>query len=190
MERPKDYYGVLGVARDATLAAIRRAFRRLSRQMGSIRREGGDPLQAIRAAYETLSNAELRQRYDERLKRSEGTLEHLTSRLVRGAAEGALRRPVSPGSVSGEILLAPGEARRGGTLPIELPVEAICPACEGTGGSGFGCAECGGGGCVTVRLPIPLCIPPGVRDGAVFQVRLDRPTVTTAVVTVHVRPYR
>jgi len=172
MERPKDYYGVLGVSRDATPAAIHRAFRRLTRQMGSARRKSTEAFQAIRAAYETLSDAELRQRYDERLKRSEGTLEQLTSRVARDAAEGALRRPVQPGSISGE-----------------LPVEATCPVCQGTGGAGFGCAECGGSGTVTVRLPVPLCIPPGVRDGTVFQVRMDRPTVMTAVVTVHIRPH-
>jgi DnaJ-class molecular chaperone len=182
MERPKDYYGVLGVARDASPAAIKRAYRRLSRAA-----ESEEAIQAVRDAFETLSNAELRRRYDERLKRNERAFEQLTSSVVRGSAEGVLRRPIRPGSVSGEIVLGPVEARRGGVLPIELPVERCCPACQGTGGSGFGCFTCGGEGTVTTRLPLSLRLPPGVRDGAVFQVRLDQPTPVSAVITVHVR---
>src|SRR5690348_2509886 len=33
MEKPKDYYLILGVARDATTAAIKRAYRRLAKQL-------------------------------------------------------------------------------------------------------------------------------------------------------------
>ena len=32
MEKPKDYYQLLGVPRDASLSAIRRAFQRLARR--------------------------------------------------------------------------------------------------------------------------------------------------------------
>jgi len=32
MEKPKDYYSLLGVARDASPATIRRAFRKLARR--------------------------------------------------------------------------------------------------------------------------------------------------------------
>jgi curved DNA-binding protein len=39
MEKPKDYYQLLGVARDASLTAIRRAFRRLARRFEPDRAE-------------------------------------------------------------------------------------------------------------------------------------------------------
>ena len=52
----------------------------------------------------------------------------------------------------------------------------------------FDCYRCGGEGSVERRLPVPLKIPAGVRDGAVFQVTLDEPGVVSVLLTVHLRP--
>ena len=40
MEKPKDYYQLLGVPRDASLNAIKRAFKRLARRYDPARTEG------------------------------------------------------------------------------------------------------------------------------------------------------
>jgi hypothetical protein len=37
------------------------------------------------------------------------------------------------------------------------------------------------------RLPVPVHVPPGLRDGAVFQVRTDDPAVPSILLTVHLR---
>ena len=52
--------------------------------------------------------------------------------FVRSPAAGDLRRPVRPGSLSGEILLSPSEAASGGVLPLDVPIYTSCPSCEGT----------------------------------------------------------
>jgi molecular chaperone DnaJ len=191
MDKRKDYYRILGVSRDASTAAIKRAYRRLAKQLhpdltGHVAAEA---FQDLQAAYETLADAERRRRYDESLGEMErDRFEPLSWSFVRSPAAGDLRRPVRPGSLSGEILLSSTEASAGGVLPLDVPLSTSCPACEGTGGFVFDCDRCGGEGKVERRFPIPLRIPPGVRDGTVFQVTVDEPGVLSVFLTVHIRP--
>jgi molecular chaperone DnaJ len=192
MEKPKDYYTILGVPRDAPLSAIKRAYRRLARRFHPDISNGGAPeaFLEVQRAYETLADAERRRRYDETLvveAREGGPFEPLAWSFVRSPAAGDLRRPIRPGSLSGEILLTPVEAAAGGVLPLQIPVEAHCPACRGTGGALFDCPRCDGAGSIQRRLPVPLRIPPGVRDGATFQVAVDDPSVLSVLLTVHIR---
>lgn len=188
MEKPRDYYQILGVPRDATSAVIKRAFRRLAKKFHpdvSSDAAGEDFLE-LQAAYETLTDAERRRRYDESLVHHD-RLEPLAWSFVRSPAAGDLRRPFHPGSLSGEILLTRGEAEAGGVLPLDVPVSATCQVCQGTGGTIFDCEHCGGEGKVGRRLPVPVRIPPGVRDGEVFQVTTDDPVVPSILLTVHIR---
>ncbi len=68
MAATRDYYDVLGVARDANADDIRKAFRKLARQ-NHPDANGGDPaatekFKEISQAYEVLSNTDKRARYD------------------------------------------------------------------------------------------------------------------------------
>jgi len=190
MDKPKDLYLILGVSRDATTAAIKRAYRRLAKKY----HPGIDPVrppdefQELQVAYETLADAERRRRYDESLQQVErDRFAPLSWSFVRSPASGDLRRPTMPGSLSGEILLTPQEAAAGGVLPLDVPLLATCPACDGTGGFVFDCGRCGGEGKVERRLPVPIRIPAGIADGTVFQLALDDPAVLSVLLTVHVR---
>ena len=192
MDKPKDFYLILGVSRDATTAAIKRAFRRLAKKY----HPDVDPVRApdefheLQAAYETLADAERRRRYDDSLRQGErDDFRSLAWSFVRSPAAGDLRRPVRPGSLSGEILLTPREAAAGGVLALDVPVSGTCPSCEGTGGFVFDCGRCGGEGKVERRLPVPLRMPAGVRDGTVFQVAVDDPSLVSILLTVHIRQY-
>jgi len=187
MDKPKDYYLILGVARDASLAAIRRAYRRLAKKLHpDVGGRGPEAFQDLQAAYETLADADRRRRYDESLDHAR-TFAPLAWSFVRRPARGDLRRPIRPGSLSGEILLTANEAREGGILPLDVPVTAACPSCEGTGGFVFDCERCAGEGTIERRLPVPLRIPPGVPEGTVFQVSVDDPAVQSILLTVHIR---
>jgi DnaJ-class molecular chaperone len=66
-------------------------------------------------------------------------------------------------------------------------VATSCPSCEGTGGFVFDCGRCGGEGAIEKRFPVPVRIPPGVREGTVFQVTVDDPSVVSVLLTVHIR---
>ena len=188
MEKPKDYYRLLGVSRDATLDAIKRAYRRLARKYHPDRGAGSSTqdFQDLQAAYATLADVERRRRYDETLHGHEPQ-EHLAWSFVRSASFGDLRRPTRPGSLSGEILLTPEEAAAGGVMPLDVPILTSCPSCEGTGGFIFDCLRCQGEGKVERRFPVPLQLPPRVREGTVFQVTVDDPAVICVLLTVHIR---
>ena len=190
MEKPKDYYQILGVSRDASPAAIKRAYRRLAKKYHpDLATEAAVPeFQELQNAFETLADTERRQRYDETLGRSERN-DPLSWSFVRSPAAGDLRRPFQPSSLSGEILLSREEAAAGGVLPLEVPVSATCQACDGTGGAVFDCERCQGEGKISRRLPVPVRIPPGVRNGEVFQVATDDPTLPSIFLTVHIRFY-
>ena len=191
MDKPKDYYRVLGVPRDASRAAIERAYRRLTRGLRPGTRDmtaGGD-LGEVQTAYEILRDAGRRRQYDESLRLADQQApDTLAWSRIRSPLASELRRPVERGTLTGEILLRPPEAAAGGPLPLEIPLSAPCGACEGTGGEYFNCSECGGEGKLERRLPVTLHIPPGVREGTVFQVQVDDPAVVSVLLTVHIRP--
>lgn len=190
MDKSKDYYRILGVSRDASTATIKRAFKRLARKLhpdvspDSTSQDLGD----LQVAYETLADAERRRGYDESLSRMESDrFAPFSWSFINRPAAGDLRRPVRPGSLSGEILLTTAEAAAGGMLPVDVPLFTSCPVCEGTGGAVFDCDRCQGEGKIERRLPVPVHIPPGVRDGTVFQVGVDDPSVLSILLTVHIR---
>jgi DnaJ-class molecular chaperone len=187
MDNRKNYYQLLGVPRDASVTAIKRAFRRLSRER---RPEAGggsaDGLAELKAAYETLTDAARRKSYDQHLRGQERPGPVGWSSLRRPAASD-LRRPFHPASLTGEIVLGADEAAAGGVLSLDVPVTSPCEACGGTGGPFLDCDRCFGEGKIGRRLPVPVQIPSGVRDGEVFQVRTDDPAVPSLVLTVHLR---
>lgn len=182
MEKPKDYYQLLGVPRDASASAIRRAFQRLTRRLEPEHGEAG--IAELQAAYDTLSDAERRRRYDDELGSRSSPLDWS---FVRRPAAGDLRRPLAPTSLTAEIVLRADEAAAGTVLSLDVPVAASCDACSGTGGSLFDCGRCGGEGRVLRRMPVPVHVPAGLREGSVFQVRTDEPAVPTILLTVHLR---
>jgi DnaJ-class molecular chaperone len=187
MDKPKDYYQLLGVPRDASVTTIKRAFKRLARRFDAERAQpAADDFAELQAAYETLTDAERRRRYDDTLGGDERAA--LTEwAFVRRPAAGDLRRPFAPASLTAEIVLRPEEAAAGTLLSLDVPVTATCDECGGTGGSMFDCGRCQGEGKVARRLPVPVHVPAGLREGAVFQVRTDDPAVPSILLTVHLR---
>jgi DnaJ-class molecular chaperone len=187
MDKPKDFYEILGVPRDASLTAIKKAFRRLARRLDPAKvDDASDSLAELQAAYETLSDAERRSRYDDELGGSERR-PAVDWSFVRRPAAGDLRRPFAPASLTAEILLDPAQAAGGAVLSLDVPVTADCQACGGTGGRVFDCELCHGDGKIARRLPVPVHVPAGLREGTVFQVRTDDPAVPSILLTVHVR---
>ena len=99
----RDYYVTLGVPRTETAAGIRSAFRDLAKRYHPDR-SGAEDSKAFREAveaYRILSDAALRSRYDERLRRQEAAPEEVVVR--RASAEPLTRAPIPLFGRTGEI---------------------------------------------------------------------------------------
>src|SRR5687768_15680357 len=141
----RDYYEVLGVARDASEDDVRRAFRRLARQYHpDVNREDGADarFKEVNEAYEVLSDREKRQIYD-RFGHAgaqgfaaggvgfgiEDIFETFFGASTRG---GGGRRPARGADLRYDLEIEFDEAVFGATREIEVPRTAVCPRCSGS----------------------------------------------------------
>lgn len=69
----KDYYAVLGIASNATLAEIKTTYRKMASQLHPDKNASSDApakFRKVQEAYETLSDIDKRKAYDENRRRS------------------------------------------------------------------------------------------------------------------------
>jgi len=184
VDEPGDYYRLLGVPRNASLERIKRAYKLRARECHPDTTGGStERFSALQRAYETLSNPERRARYDRTLERDRQPAANAIPVAV-SYHDTVWTEPAE--APSGEILLSPAEAAAGGVLPLEIPVQSDCPECGGSGGRFWICAPCDGMGVRLTRVPVALHLPRGVRDGTIFELRLDEGRRKTVVLAVHI----
>ena len=64
-----------------------------------------------------------------------------------------------------EVVLTPDQAARGGRVRVILPIESVCPTCDGTGDRDYWqCVRCNGTGIRKKEFPLEVQYPPGIRD--------------------------
>lgn len=163
----KDYYEILGVARDASTEEIKRAFRRLARETHPDAKPGDREAEArfreIAEAYEVLSNPERRRAYDRgatfdlsELFAGVSAFDDLLAAVFGNAGLfGTGTRPVRRGR--DVVVLAEVDlhgAAFGTSSDIRFEAASRCESCGGTGvASGSApetCPRCGGSGAVRV----------------------------------------
>lgn len=160
----RDYYATLGVPKDADRDAIKRAFRSLAATYHpdvSAAPDADQRFREILEAYEVLSSAEARARYDRRgfarapsparRKRSEPApaepdpLDDLFDLVVPAPTPGERGADVVV-----EVELDAREARRGTARGVRYTAWASCETCAGAGApagsSRRACARCSGSG--------------------------------------------
>eukprot|EP00457_Paulinella_chromatophora_P010927 gb/GEZN01011046.1/.p1 GENE.gb/GEZN01011046.1/~~gb/GEZN01011046.1/.p1 ORF type:complete len:362 (+),score=43.17 gb/GEZN01011046.1/:31-1116(+) len=167
----KDYYEILGVARDATDSTIKKAYRKLSKKFHPDKNPGNEEARAkfvdIANAYEALSDKEKRRIYDR----------HGEEGLSKQNQGGG----VDPFDIFSQMFGGGGrrsggnDERRGSDVTLELPVRLedlysgletevavrnneICPRCRGHGAAHEDdvktCTKCKGTGVITQRQQI------------------------------------
>jgi molecular chaperone DnaJ len=161
---PADHYAALRVSRDASPDEIKRAYRRLARQLHpDANRE--DPaaeerFKEVTRAYEVLSDPDKRQRYDlygdERAGAGGfsgfGGISDLFDAFFGGmGASGPRPGGAARGAdVLAEVALTLEEAAAGVEREVDVTTLGTCPECHGSGAepgtTPVACRECGGTG--------------------------------------------
>ena len=174
-----DLYDVLGVPAGASLAEIRRAFQKWSRQLHPALNPGDDTAaeryRALTAAYEVLSDAERRAAYDRGDAPTRVATTTVTEVVFEGFDFSAERQPpagfrdifegvvapgVRPASARGEDLeqvahITFEESLAGARRRVHVVRQDRCPICEGAGAVSLipplPCSRCGGVGHMKAR---------------------------------------
>ena len=161
-----DYYGLLGIERDADDKAIKSAYRKLALRYHPDRNPGDEAaverFKEINEAYAVLSDGEKRSRYDRFGTADPGA--HFSGDIfdvfasVFGASMG--RRPTQRGTpgedLEVELEVTLEQARDGATVPVDIDRLTLCDHCHGQraepGGKGKQrCVQCAGAGAVRVQ---------------------------------------
>jgi len=141
-----DYYEILGVSRDASTEEIKKAYRKLARQLHPDVNDGHDAeerFKEVGRAYEVLSTPEKRDLYDRGVDPNSsgggfgpGFGFSDIFETFFGAAGGGARGP-SPRQRRGQDALVRveidlAEAVFGGQRELQLDTAVVCPTCEGS----------------------------------------------------------
>jgi molecular chaperone DnaJ len=163
---PRDYYEVLELERDCSEADVKRAFRRLARELHPDVNDAPDAeerFKEVAQAYEVLSDGETRARYDrfghdgmagQQFHTEQfmdfGNLGDLLGSLFGRGDPFASRGPAAGPDAQTEAEITLEEAALGAKLELDLDLVSTCDRCEGSGaepGTAVStCPTCGGAG--------------------------------------------
>jgi molecular chaperone DnaJ len=164
----RDYYEVLGVPRDASDADVKKAFRRLARELHPDVSDASDAdtrFREVAEAYEVLSDPERRQTYDRfghaglrsgGFRPTEFDLGNLSDIFAAFFGEGIFgapargARPARGADVAVAVEITLADVQTGTTVAVPVRVAASCERCDGSGAEPGSapvmCSTCGGAG--------------------------------------------
>jgi molecular chaperone DnaJ len=165
----QDYYELLGVPRDASHEDIKRAFRRLARELHPDVSEEPDAalrFRAVAEAYEVLSDPERRRTYDRfghgglrsggfaPMDADIGSLSDVFAAFfgesLFGMGASAGPQPTRGPDVAAQVEIELADAATGTTIEARIRAARTCTPCGGTGAapgtSPVTCPSCGGAG--------------------------------------------
>jgi len=187
----KNYYEVLGVAKDTPEKDIKSAYRRLARQWHPDAnpdkpQEAEEHFKEIQEAYEVLGDPEKRRKYDAlggagsdwQRAASQAEQQQRYREAASGFSDffdaffsGMGKRGQEPQASRAQDLettleLTLTEAHEGGRKAVSLQIEDLCARCRGSGlERGRICPTCHGTGRLLTTKRFDITIPRGVREG-------------------------
>jgi molecular chaperone DnaJ len=166
-DQKRDYYDVLGIARNASADEIKKAFRRLAMQYHPDRNKEAEAearFKEVNEAYEVLSDTEKRQLYDRFGHQATGAdgfargfegfgfggLGDIFDAFFGGASARAQRGPTRGADVRKSVTLTFEQAVFGVEKEVEIATAELCPSCNGLrsepGTQPERCPQCQGSG--------------------------------------------
>ncbi len=185
----RDPYEVLGVSKEASDEEIKKAYRKLARQWHPDRNpddeKAEERFKEVQAAYDTLSDPEKRQAYDQGGMFGAGGFPpggggpgfggpggfqdfgDVLSNLF-GRSGGGAQAKVPGNDLDAEIALSFDQAIHGTQVQVAVPMTAACETCNGSGAAPgtqpVPCERCGGRGVdaesqgfFSISQPCPAC---------------------------------
>ncbi|WVO13544.1 hypothetical protein L204_101165 [Cryptococcus depauperatus] len=158
----ENFYGVLGVKKDASESDIKKAYRKLSKKYHpdiNPDEAAHEKFIEISKAYEILSDSETRSIYDRHGE--QGLKQHEAQKaggnqdpFARFFGGGAPQEQRGPGMITNlEVSLA--DMYTGRNVEFQIPRRVICPHCHGSGANSpsdiHTCQQCNGQGAVVQR---------------------------------------
>lgn len=182
----KDFYKVLGVAKDADAATIKKAYRKLAREFHPDANKGDvaaeERFKEISEAYDVISDPKRRAEYDEmRTLFAQGPRRNASSGfggfdvndmgdlgdILGGMFGGRQRGPRRGADLATDIQISFKDAVFGVEVPLHLNHQSACQTCHGSGAkpgtSPRTCTACGGAGQVS-RNAGPFAFPEPCRE--------------------------
>lgn len=153
-----ELYETLGVDKDATKGAIKKAYHKLCRTHHPDKGGDEEEFKKIKAAYEVLSDPEKRERYNKygldgvSEDGGGGGAEDLFSAFFGGGGgggRGRRRGPRKNASSKHALKVSLEDLYKGKTVKLAITRDVICEGCDGKGGAREAtCSTCGGQGAV------------------------------------------
>jgi molecular chaperone DnaJ len=170
----RDFYEVLGVARDATDADIKKAYRRLAMKLHPDRNPGDPEMEGkfkeAKEAYEVLKDSQKRAAYDQfgHAGVAQGApggfsgadafsdlFGDVFGDIFGGGRRGGRNQVFRGADLRYELELALEQAVRGESVNIDIPAQVACERCNGTGAAKgtepVRCQPCNGTGTIRVQ---------------------------------------
>ena len=165
----KDFYKTLGVAKNASADDIKKAYRKLAKELHPDANQNNpnaeERFKAVSEAYDVIGNDQTRREYDEAREMFAqggfqggfqggggfpGGFNIDLGDLFGGMFGGGGRRPQRGSDLETRVTVSFADALRGVTSPIRLTGEQTCTQCRGTGAkqgtSPTACSACRGSG--------------------------------------------
>jgi molecular chaperone DnaJ len=151
----KDYYKILEVEEKASADDIKKSYRALSKKYHpDVNPEGAEQFKEIAEAYDTLSDAEKRGKYDQTKNNpfagggGGSSFQDIFNQMFGGGAQQSRQRPMrksAPDKIV-RVQVSPVESYKGVQKTIRYVKDNHCDSCNGKGGDQQTCGTCRGQG--------------------------------------------
>lgn len=155
---------------NSSIATLREAYRELVRKYHPDMNEG-HPVKRfleIQEAWECLRNDSAREEHRQALQHSGGSEPPLPHDSEAGYTGFAQRSDDEIDVDLKEFELERAFAIRGGRFTTRIPVESVCPMCDGQTLQRHNCEMCRKTGALSMKVRAEIEVPSGVQDGSIY----------------------